>query len=313
MVTDNGVNAAQVALAKSVPIERIIEQRQVRLRGRIERVGPCPVCGGVDRFAINITKQVWNCRGCGKGGDVIDLVCHIERIGFAEAVAYLAGAQVAQKPSLARSPSANGECDAELKLALAGRIYGEAEPIADTPGAAYLQGRGIALEDVPVSCGLRWHPSCPWGGGTTPCIVARYTDATTGQPRGIRRRPIRGGTPWSLGPTAGCVIRLWPDADISTSLVIGEGVETVLAAATRIAHKGTLLRPAWACGSASNLENFPLLCGIEAITILVDHDDTNRGQQAAERCARRWLDAGREVIRLMPGALGADFNDLVRR
>jgi hypothetical protein len=37
-----------ISLARRVPLERIIEQRGIKLRGRIERVGPCPRCGGTD-------------------------------------------------------------------------------------------------------------------------------------------------------------------------------------------------------------------------------------------------------------------------
>ena len=44
--------------------------------------------------------------------------------------------------------------------------------------------------------------------------------------------------------------------------MLGEGVETTLAAATRIEHRGTLLQPAWAAGSAGNMAKFPVLTGI---------------------------------------------------
>ena len=70
------------------------------------------------------------------------------------------------------------------------------------------------------------------------------------------------------------------------------------------------MRPAQA-GSSGNMAAFPVLDGIEALTLLVDHDDNGAGEKAAEQCRARWLDAGREVIWLMPGAIG-DFNDLVR-
>jgi Zinc-binding domain of primase-helicase len=50
-----------VVIARSVPIETELGRRGIHLKrqGR-ELVGPCPVCGGDDRFAINIKKQVWN-------------------------------------------------------------------------------------------------------------------------------------------------------------------------------------------------------------------------------------------------------------
>ena len=127
-------------------------------------------------------------------------------------------------------------------------IWNEAGPIIGTDGEAYLARRGIFLDDVPDHGGLRWHPTCPWGVGTAPCIVARYTDAETVEPRGIWRRPVTGEKPKALGPTARCVIRLWPDDAVERGIVLGEGVETTLAAATRITHRGTYLRPAWAAG-----------------------------------------------------------------
>src|SRR5262249_55213761 len=123
---------------------------------------------------------------------------------------------------------------------------------------------------------------------------------------------VDGGKPKTLGPMRGCVIRLWPDEDVTTHLVLGEGVETVLAAATRFTHRNTLLRPAWAAGGAGNLEDFPVLTGIDALTLLVDHDIKGRGQEAARAGGERWRDAGRDVTLLPPRNLGADFNDLVR-
>src|SRR5262249_59916346 len=117
--------------------------------------------------------------------------------------------------------------------------------------------------------------------------------------------------PRTLGAMAGCVIRLWPDDVIATGLVLGEGVETTLAAALHITHRGTLLQPAWAAGCADGMANFPVLAGIKTLTLLVDHDRNGIGQEAAAKCARRWVDAWCEVIRLTPREPGADFNDIV--
>jgi Protein of unknown function (DUF3631)/CHC2 zinc finger len=71
-----------IARARTVPIERETDRRGIKLRGGIERVGPCPKCGGEDRFAINTKKGVWNCRGCGVGGDVVKLVEHLDEVDF---------------------------------------------------------------------------------------------------------------------------------------------------------------------------------------------------------------------------------------
>jgi hypothetical protein len=178
---------------------------------------------------------------------------------------------------------------------------------------AYLAGRGIVLDDVPDQAGLRFLARCPFDGSVKSCIIARFTDAASGVAGGLWRRPISGEKPKALAPIKGHVIRLWPDADVAESLVIGEGVETVLAAATTITHNNTLLRPAWACGCNDNVRNFPTLSGIGHLTVLADNDAKGAGQAAAHACAGRWAAAGREVEVLTPDVSGEDFNDIALR
>ena len=83
--------------AREADILALVEQLGAKLKraGASEYVGPCPVCGGQDRFGVNIKKQVWNCRGCGKGGDAIGLAQHAGDATFAEAVAALSGETLA--------------------------------------------------------------------------------------------------------------------------------------------------------------------------------------------------------------------------
>src|SRR5262249_20690964 len=163
-------------------------------------------------------------------------------------------------------------------------IWNEAVPIEGTPGEQYFRkpssegGRGIDIALAPDFGGLRWHKACPWGDGANGCIIARYTDAVTGEPRGIWRRPIKDERPRGLGAMAGCVIRLWPDDAVTTGLVLGEGIETTLAAALHVTHRKTLLQPAWAAGCADNMKSLPVLVGIKTLTLLVDHDNNGIGQ-----------------------------------
>jgi CHC2 zinc finger len=86
---------AWIARARAVPIESEIIRRRIQLkRSGQERVGPCPKCGGTDRFSVNVRDGVWNCRQCKPSdisGDVIGLVEFLEGIGFNEAVEYLTG------------------------------------------------------------------------------------------------------------------------------------------------------------------------------------------------------------------------------
>jgi phage/plasmid primase-like uncharacterized protein len=302
--------AAAVA-ARAVRIETEIERRGIKLKGKKELSGPCPLCGGFDRFSINTKRQVFHCRGCAVGGNVIRLVEHLDGVSFADAVAKLAGNPTVKAATSQASPAKRDDGDDERrKLLLADEIWRAATPLG--PDAIdYFAKRGININAVPEHGGLRFHQRCRWESGTMPCIIGRFTTAISNELRGIWRRPISGEKPKSLGPMAGCAIRLWPDEAVEQGLVVGEGVETTLAAATRIQHKGTLLQPAWAACSAGNLENFPVLSGVEALTLLVDNDASGRGQEAAAKCAARWSAAGCEVIRLTPKILGADFNDVV--
>jgi Protein of unknown function (DUF3631) len=84
---------AWVAKARSVRIENECGRRGIKFDGhnRSERCGPCPKCGGEDRFAINTKKQVFNCRGCGARGDTIDLVQFLDDSDLAHACETLTG------------------------------------------------------------------------------------------------------------------------------------------------------------------------------------------------------------------------------
>lgn len=198
-------------------------------------------------------------------------------------------------------------------------IWREAVPIKGTPAEAYLASRGIDLGRLPdgLDGALRWHSACPWEGGRHGAMIGLLTDAITCEPKAIHRTAITAQATKIgkkiLAPSSGCVIRLWPDETVTTSLVLGEGVETVLAAATRLDHRGTMLIPAWAACSAGTMAKFPVLPGIEVLNLLVDHDVNGAGQRAALECAGRWTMADREVVRLMPDNPGEDFNDIVMR
>jgi putative DNA primase/helicase len=205
------------------------------------------------------------------------------------------------------------------RTAFALSIWREARDIRDTPAAVYLASRGIDLARLPQGIGeaLRWHPSCPWEGGKHGAMVGLLTDAITGEPKAVHRTALtfqgKKVDKKMLGPSGGCVVRLWPDETVSTGLVLGEGIETTLSAATRLDHKGTLLIPAWAACSAVAMAKFPVLPGVECLTLLVDNDRSGAGQRAAMECSRRWTMADREVIRLMPDIPGEDFNDVAMR
>jgi phage/plasmid primase-like uncharacterized protein len=94
------IDGDQLACARAADIAIAAEALGAVLRrmSASERGGACLVCGGSDRFSVNTKKQVWNCRGCGKGGNALDLVMHVKEIDFREAVAFLTGGEATPTP-----------------------------------------------------------------------------------------------------------------------------------------------------------------------------------------------------------------------
>jgi len=109
-----------------------------------------------------------------------------------------------------------------------------------------------------------------------------------------------------LGPKSGTAIKLSPDDAVAMGLTIAEGVETALS--------GMQLgwQPTWSVVDAAGIAKFPILSGIEALTILVDNDESGTGQRRALECSKRWTAAGREVFRVLPQHRGHDINDVIQ-
>src|SRR5262249_32483053 len=108
------------------------------LKGQGELVGPCPVCGGTDRFAINQHKQLFNCRGCEKGGDVIGLVMHVNDCNFKTALDFLLN-DAGPRPVRRYPTTPAGDEAGKRELALA--IWEEAQPVPGTLAEVYLWNR----------------------------------------------------------------------------------------------------------------------------------------------------------------------------
>lgn len=82
-VADARLRTMREVLEKLPPLEGV-------KFGKREGVGPCPSCGGDDRFSINLKTGVYNCRSCG-GGDHIKLVQLVLGCSFMEAIEVLEG------------------------------------------------------------------------------------------------------------------------------------------------------------------------------------------------------------------------------
>lgn len=302
-----------VTVAHLVRLEDEIARRGARLCGGKERSGPCPVCGGHDRFSVNIQKQVWNCRGCQRGGDVIALVQHLDGCSFAEAIRALTG----------RPPEHHGRyrnAGAPVRPptqstgthALAMALWANARDPRGSLVESYLESRRLELPDEAAGESIRYHQNCPFQGDRYPAMVCLVRDIRTNEPRGIHRTALtpdgaavkRDGKTFrmSLGAMAGGAIKLDDDADVTMGICIGEGVETTLAGR----QIGYL--PVWAVLSTAGIAGFPILPGIDGLTIFGECDGMVQSEKAIKACAERWLVAGREVLTVWPLA-GKDLND----
>jgi putative DNA primase/helicase len=190
------------------------------------------------------------------------------------------------------------------KAALA--IWEASRPAQATLAETYLAARGIR---IPAAAAVRFHPSLKHpSGGRWPAMVALVANGKDGRPLGIHRtfldRVGGGKAPvdpkkMMLGPCRGGAARLAEPRDM---LMVGEGIETCLAAMQATGH------PTWAALSTSGLRSLELPKGIGEVTVLADGDEA--GEAAALDCALRWKREGRRV-RIARAPQGLDFNDML--
>jgi hypothetical protein len=272
----------------------------------------CVFHEGDNTPSLKIYPDHFHCFGCGAHGDRIDWLMLVKAMERGEALLFLDNWE---GPVSRPTP----ERDDEEKTSIALQIWAKAKPIGGTLAEKYLaEIRKIDVTALPdnVDEVLRFHPRCPFGPGTRqPCLLALLRDPITDEPIGIQRVALKpdvfNGAKVErrvLGRLGAA--KIWP-VNSCGRLVVGEGIETVLAAATRIPYKGEPLRPAWSAISANRLSTFPIIKGVERLIILADNDKSGAGQAAAATCASRWSHAGRTAIKLMPKRLGSDFNDLL--
>jgi hypothetical protein len=120
-----------------------------------EHVGGCPVCGNSgprsDRFSVNTTKQVWNCRVCNVGGDVITLVEHVTGRDFHGAIETLTGEDFPQATNKAKQT--NGDDKEARRLRNARFCWHKHQPPEGTIVETYLRSRGYGGA-IPSTIGL---------------------------------------------------------------------------------------------------------------------------------------------------------------
>lgn len=211
-------------------------------------------------------------------------------------------AQTAQKPFQKK------KWDADLS-----KIWNAARPLKGSIAQAYLESRGCWFEDLND---VRFHPQIWHSKGLVlPAMVARITDPLNATPLSLHytflkadgsgKAEISPSRKMAYGYSAKGIIRLTPQEEVHSGLHLAEGIETTLTAMC------AGYCPAWATVNSGNLADFPVIPGIESLSIFVDNDPKFAGERAAEKCADRWLSAkpDTEMNFILAPAVGSDWND----
>lgn len=158
--------------AHRIPMLDLVDRLDLRglVRTSGELVGPCPGCGGKDRFSINPQKAVIYCRKCDARGDQIALVRLALGLDFPAALEWLVGPVQELTPAQrderqrradeAKRKQREYERKArESSIRAARDIWFAAKPAERSPVRDYLALRGITPALLPIlpPC-LRFEP-----------------------------------------------------------------------------------------------------------------------------------------------------------
>jgi hypothetical protein len=275
-------------------------------------------CGSVagepgDSLGVHLAgakSGVWSDFATGEAGDALELLKKNLRLDTADALVWARqwlgideGEAAISRPARPASPPTPADPPHDPDR---WRWPWEAAlPIARTAAETYLHSRGLEFHD-PNGEVLRYAArrarKNPAGDlDYHPALLALLCDLRTGDSCGIinvylaadgrsRLRDAKGKT--VTGRAKGAVVVLSGFDEPTYGLAICEGVET------GISLLMADLAPVWCCGGAGNLAAFPVLGGIEALTIAADADEP--GQKAAQAVAARWSEAGREAVIIAP-------------
>lgn len=154
--------------AEAADLVALIQGRGHKLKRQgSEWIGPCPRCGGTDRFSINPRERLFNCRSFG-GGSYIDAIMHIDDCDFLTACEALTGRpapartkrqrkaaeKATGKPGERRdeppapSPDDSGESRRSQRIrGKAADLFDAGRSILGTHAAAYLEARALAVTE----------------------------------------------------------------------------------------------------------------------------------------------------------------------
>lgn len=273
--------------------------------------GPCPLCGGTDRFRWDNKggEGTYICNQCGSGKGM-KLAENYTGIPFPEIATKIDGILGNIKPD---APSKPTMTDNDIRQAILG-VWKSSKSVE--PGDLvhrYLATRH--LEELIYPKALRFVENLRDGeGGIRPCMIAmvgRYGEPkfdtmhrTFLRPDGLGKAEMENPRKLMPGPVpdgASVMLSEWTE---SGPLGIAEGIETAMAASA------IFNIPVWAAISSSMMKKWLPPCGCEEIVIFGDNDRKFGGQSAAYHLAHQLalknLPVGQVLIPDIPGEDWAD-------
>ena len=273
--------------------------------------GPCPLCGGKDRFRWdnNEARGTYICNSCG-AGDGMTLAMKFTGKPFAEIAAEIDSILGNIKVDVpGRQPMAAGDNRKALSA-----LWNASKPVQ--PGDLvdrYLASRN--LDELVYPKTLRFAEKLRDGeGGIRPCMIAlvgRYGQPkldtihrTFLRPDGLGKAEManpRKLMPGKVPDGASVMLSEWTE---SGTLGIAEGIETAMAASDLFDI------PVWAAISSSMMKKWLPPPGCEEIVIFGDNDKKYGGQAAAYHLAQRLAARNLPVEQvLIPEQPGEDWAD----
>jgi Toprim domain-containing protein len=194
-------------------------------------------------------------------------------------------------------------------------LWNEATSPHGTTAVQYLMTRALDLPDDLAGAVLRFHPRCPWRNEDTgrteriPALLAAFRSIDDHEITAVHRVRLDQPQRWPkadrrmLGLVRHAAVKLDP---VATTLIIGEGVETCMAARQCMATGDIERAPIWALGSVGAISFFPVINDVRRLIILGERGEASA--QAVRLCGQRWQHAGRGV-QVLYSEIGSDVND----
>lgn len=267
------------------------------------RHGPCPLCGGRDRWRFDDKgRGTWYCTHDG-AGDGISLLQKLKGWSFKE-TARQVEAIIGVVPL---TPPRRDFDDAQKRQALR-QAYRESRPVSEGDPVWNYLTRRAGIKTVPDN--LRFHPSLRYDGAKSFPAMLGIVTMPDGKPSTMHRTWLDGNG-WKApvdepkkvmsGAIKSGAIRLAP---VEPRLGIAEGIETALAASVLFGL------PVWAAISANGMQQWEVPEGVSEVVIFSDNDENYTGQTAAYALAKSLSLKGLKAEVLVPAKAGTDWADV---